>query len=786
MKQGGLIQSWILSLMAALLALPCAFSSVFASTRLDSSFGLNGRVAIELGQRNGGHALLTQPDGKIIVAGASSGLRSGPMNFALLRLNQDGSLDTSFNNEGSVVTSLVPGDDEALALGRLADGRIVAGGYSFNGTDRDFALVCYGANGQLDYGFGSDGATLTSIGNGHEEITALVVDTADRIVVVGTSEGTAGKILVAARYLPSGVLDRSFGEQGLSLVGLGQDSNAEDVLLRENGSLIISGSYVDQGRQVAMLVGLKVDGSLDTDFGAQGVANVAAAFPVSEGYGLAEDQDGLIYLAGSVGAVGKRDAALFRFTRGGAPDFAFGENGARIMGQSPEDDVLYDVVAENGSVSGGGFSHLNGKQQMLLVTLLPAAAKVQSPLAPLETGENAPVQEVLINGDTRVQIRKLQTWSSELLLRHMETLKATFEEPSTRSRPSPSGQGTSLLSQLVASFFPTEAHAAATTAGRGAEATELETRMMTTSFGNGDAVCYALATDVDGQVLAVGTAEDGGTSSIVAARYVADDVIDRVVDRPGHRSSHISTLPSTEVTQTSLTTGGEISASFPKEIVRRGILFGLKPGQTYRETQTKETTLLLYPWLDNLAEVLVPSAMAAESPDAASDSAPASGPLLEEGITNNGSGRGVFFAKLDRLLPSSVYYIRAYAMTADGEIYYGDQISVRTADACFIATASFGTLLHPCVRTLRDFRDTYLADSQWGRQIVHLYYTVSPPIAAVIARSAGLRFLVRILLLPVIVFSWMALHLSLPGALCVLVLAVLTGRGMLRLGRSWK
>ena len=138
----------------------------------------------------------------------------------------------------TVVTSLVPGDDEALAVGRLADGRIIAGGYSFNGTDRDFALACYGTGGQLDYSFGTDGATLTSIGNGDEEITALVVDESDRIVVVGTSEGTAGKILVAARYLSSGFLDRSFGEQGISLIGLGQDANAEDVLLRKDGSLI--------------------------------------------------------------------------------------------------------------------------------------------------------------------------------------------------------------------------------------------------------------------------------------------------------------------------------------------------------------------------------------------------------------------------------------------------------------------------------------------------------------------------------------------------------------------
>ncbi|MGD9947568.1 MAG: delta-60 repeat domain-containing protein [Desulfobulbus sp.] len=782
-----MIRSWLFGLIVELLALCCGLPRVLASTQLDSSFGLNGRVAIELGRRNGGHALLAQPDGKVIIAGSSSGLQDGAMNFALLRLDQNGSLDTSFNHEGSVVTSLVPGDDEALAVGRLADGRIIAGGYSFNVMDRDFALACYHANGTLDYSFGTDGATLTSIGNSHEEITALVIDPADRIVVVGASEGTAGKILVAARYLSSGILDRSFGEQGISLIGLGQDANAEGVLLRKDGSLIISGSSIDQRGQVAMLVGLNGDGSLDTDFGVQGVARVAETFSLSEGYGVAEDQDGMLYLAGSIGEVGKRDAALFRFTASGILDFAFGENGTMIIRQSPEDDVLYDVTSDNGSITAGGFTNQNDLRQMLLVSVLPVADQGKDALAPYGEEENVPIQEVRINGNTRVQIRKLQTWTSELLLRRMQLLQSILQDPSARHAPPRLKSINPFFPQLLAPFFPTEAHAATTDAkaGMGSQAGELETRIVTTRFGNGEAVCYALTTDMDGQVIVVGTAGEREGSSIVAARYVVDDVIDRVIDRPGHRSSHISTLPSMDVTQTSLSTGGEISTTFPQKVVRRGVLFSLKPGQAYRENEEKATTSSLDTWLQGAVDVVIPSAMAAESSGETQAHQTAAEPMLEEGITNNGSGTGVFNARLDHLLPSSIYYIRAYAMTSGGEIYYGDQISVRTADACFIATASFGTLLHPCVRILRDFRDTYLVQYSWGKQAVNMYYTWSPPFAAFIAGNSGLRFLVRILLLPAIGFSWVALHVGLPGAMLILVLtAVFVGQCMRRFGRS--
>lgn len=758
-----------------------------AFTQLDSSFGLNGRVAIELGRRNGGHALFAQPDGKILIAGSSSGLRDGSMNFALLRLDQNGLLDTGFNHEGSVVTSLVSGDDEALAVGRLADGRIVAGGYSFNGTDRDFALACYRADGTLDYNFGTDGATLTSIGNSNEEITALVVDPADRIVVVGASEGTAGKILVAARYLPNGLLDRSFGEQGIFLIGLGQDANAEGVLLRKDGSLIISGSYVDQRGQAAMLVGLHADGSLDAEFGSKGVADVSTAFPVSEGYGVAEDQDGMMYLAGSVGQVGQRDAALFRFTANGSLDFAFGENGATVIRQSPEDDVFYDVIAVNGSIAAGGFTSQNNLQRMLLASFLPVAPKNGTALDPYGDAENAPIQEVRINGNTRVQIRKLQTWTSDLLIRRMELLQSLFKEPSAQHPVPAFKRSKPFLSGWLASLFPAEAYAATAgdVPGAGIPAGEKEVQIVTTGFGNGDGVCYALSADMEGQVMAVGTAMDQAASSIVAARFVADDVIDRVTDRPGHRSSHISTLPSTEVTQTSLTTGGEISGSFPQKIVRRGVLFGLKPGQVYRQQRTGAAGPALGSWMNRFTGLVIPSAMAAESTVPISAKTPEPAAVLEEGITDNGSGTGIFYARLDRLLPSSVYYIRAYAMTASGEMYYGDQISVRTADACFIATASFGTLLHPCVRILREFRDTCLLPSPWGRQLVRVYYALSPPLAAMIAHSAGLRFLVRTLLLPAIGFSWMALHFGFPGALLLLgVVASVIGHGVRRARRA--
>ena len=69
---------------------------------------------------------------------------------------------------------------------------------------------------------------------------------------------------------------------------------------------------------------------------------------------------------------------------------------------------------------------------------------------------------------------------------------------------------------------------------------------------------------------------------------------------------------------------------------------------------------------------------------------------------------------------------------------------------CFIATAAYGSYMHPHVYKLREFRDNILSRSTAGRKFISLYYTYSPPIADIIARHELLRTMTRIILTPVV------------------------------------
>jgi M6 family metalloprotease-like protein/uncharacterized repeat protein (TIGR02543 family) len=88
---------------------------------------------------------------------------------------------------------------------------------------------------------------------------------------------------------------------------------------------------------------------------------------------------------------------------------------------------------------------------------------------------------------------------------------------------------------------------------------------------------------------------------------------------------------------------------------------------------------------------------------------------------------------------------------------------------CFIATAAYGSPLHPYLDILRDFRDEYLMPNGFGRKFVELYYRYSPSIASLIARNKLLKAAVRINLLPVIALSYLAIHYSPADTAIVLV-----------------
>ncbi|MFF1594116.1 calcium-binding protein [Streptomyces sp. NPDC058286] len=344
-------------------------SSDFALARyntdgsLDASFGTGGKVTTDFGGADGANGVALQADGKIIAAGLAVG------DFGLARYNTDGSLDTGFGAGGKVTTGFDSGgaaDDVALQ----ADGKIVAAG-SVGSPDGDFAVVRYNTDGSLDTGFGTGGKVTTDLGS-RAEARGVAIQADGKIVAAG-SVGTDGDFAVV-RYNTDGSLDTGFGTGGKVTTNLGDHDIAQDVAVQANGQIVVAGQTGGGGTAVNFaLARYNTDGSLDTGFGTGG--KVITDFGGFDGAtAVALQADGKIIAAGVNAIPGdeaSNDFALVRYEGGGTADVSVTKTGPDTV--SLGDQASYTVTVTNTSTTQSATTvtladSLSGPGQLLSAT----------------------------------------------------------------------------------------------------------------------------------------------------------------------------------------------------------------------------------------------------------------------------------------------------------------------------------------------------------------------------------------------------------------------------------
>ncbi len=124
-----------------------ALARYLSNGTLDNTYGIGGKVITNGG---GVSAVVRQSDGKYVTVGSYND------DFMITRYLTDGNFDTTFGTGGKVSTDFFGGYDTGLALVIQPDGKVVAGGYRFNGmigsghvNDCDFALARYLRDGGL-------------------------------------------------------------------------------------------------------------------------------------------------------------------------------------------------------------------------------------------------------------------------------------------------------------------------------------------------------------------------------------------------------------------------------------------------------------------------------------------------------------------------------------------------------------------------------------------------------------------------------------------------------------
>ena len=280
-----------------------------AAGRLDPTFGGGGTVVTDLGGDDAADALVVQRDGKVVVAG-----HRGP-DLALARYSLDGRLDRSFGRDGIVVTDL-GATERALRLLLRPDGRLVVGGSRPDGL----VLARYLRDGRLDARFGRNGTVVTRTPGIDWRSAALGRD--GTIVAVGariTTGPAQAMALAVARYRPDGRLDRTLAGDGLRVMSPRRHwAGALHVAVRPDGRIVL-GTHGHAGAVAGFaLVRLARDGSLDRTFGNGGISVSGVGYGV---HALALDRRGRIVTAGRTTSL--LDFVVARFLPNGRRDRSF-------------------------------------------------------------------------------------------------------------------------------------------------------------------------------------------------------------------------------------------------------------------------------------------------------------------------------------------------------------------------------------------------------------------------------------------------------------------------------
>jgi uncharacterized delta-60 repeat protein len=303
---------------------------------LDPTFGTGGKLTTDFLTPDyvTGEAVVTQSDGKIVVAGNVKGAPYTSVNGAFLaRYNSNGTLDTSFGSGGRI--GFLSG--QFTSVGDLLiqpDGKLVVGGVE----GLSLVLERFNPDGTLDSGFGTGGEVVTNLTDSNRSIFGfqahnfVTIQPNGMLVVVGGA-GYPSQFGVE-RFNSNGMVDQSFGANGEVVTNFGGDAAmAESVAIGSDGRIVATGALANASNAAALAIArYNADGSLDASFHGNGTEVIGAAFGFTEG--LFVEADNSVLIAGTgfglpyggnftlvhLNADGSLDAG---FANGGIVSYAF-------------------------------------------------------------------------------------------------------------------------------------------------------------------------------------------------------------------------------------------------------------------------------------------------------------------------------------------------------------------------------------------------------------------------------------------------------------------------------
>ncbi len=311
------------------------------SGMLDSSFGVDGVMYADLfGTNEYGYNMVQQSDGKFVVVGNTTPTDDSTYIIAV-RYKQNGTIDSSFsdngiftyNTESTVYETgksvLLQSDEKILLCCSLSE-------YLFK-----FMIIRLNTDGTLDSSYADNGVAILNFLDYYSfvDITSATLSTAaiqpdDKVIVAGTLF-TFNEDVIAARFNVDGAIDTTFGNDGLAVYDLGTiHENILDISLQTDGKIVMSGKYDAYSYTDFLTMRLNPNGSIDSTFGTAGITAIDLSGNTDFATSVAIQADNKIVTGGkALYDFGDRHVVV-RYHSDGTLDPDFGEDGVVILPSS--------------------------------------------------------------------------------------------------------------------------------------------------------------------------------------------------------------------------------------------------------------------------------------------------------------------------------------------------------------------------------------------------------------------------------------------------------------------
>lgn len=280
---------------------------------IDSSFGNSGFVTTDVIDSGTllTSTMLLQSDGKIVLAATFQPWFGGPKIF-LVRYTSAGIIDNTFGNNGTVVTVFALHPLWASRLARDSDDKI----YLLANDDFFRVVVRYNQNGTVDSSFGFNGSAKVDSSDNFATIdnSGITVQDDGKICVTMVKDLLTTYDVIIARLTPNGILDNTFGNLGKVTKGIRDFDIPKDIALQSDHKIVVTGAAQDYSQRSSIfLIRYNVNGVLDSSFGVNGIVTTSIGSQSCGPNSMLIQPDGKIVITGANLNAGDEEVCTVRY-----------------------------------------------------------------------------------------------------------------------------------------------------------------------------------------------------------------------------------------------------------------------------------------------------------------------------------------------------------------------------------------------------------------------------------------------------------------------------------------